>query len=303
MAILHPYGKTPLLQLSPSTIGTEAAVVLAKDESRNPTGSVKARAAVAMIREALLQGKIDSSSIIIEPTSGNTGIGLAFVCAQLRLQLILTMPKSMSVERRKLLAHLGAKLVLTPTQQGMTGAIENARKLLAQNENSYMPDQFSNPANSAEHKATTAQEIWTDSSGKVDIFVAGVGTGGTLTGAGQGLRERNPNISVVAVEPAESPVISGGKPGPHPIQGIGAGFVPALLDISMVDETLPIKGEDAIAMARTLAREEGILCGISSGAAVSAASILARRPENRGKTIVTLLPDTGERYLSTKLFL
>lgn len=302
MNILQSYGNTPLLQLSSSFIGTDAVTVLAKDETRNPTGSVKARAAVAMIEAAFAQKTIDQNSVIIEPTSGNTGIGLAFTCAQLKLKLILTMPESMSLERRKLLTHLGAKIILTPAAKGMQSAIDEAKKLLKQNPNSYMPDQFSNPANAAVHQKTTAEEIWKESEGKVDIFVVGVGTGGTLTGAGLGLRTHNPKISLVAVEPAESPVLSGGKPGPHSIQGIGAGFVPALVQPRMIDEIIQVSGVNAITTAQQLAKEEGLLCGISSGAAVSAARQLAKRPENQGKTIVTLLPDTGERYLSTSLF-
>lgn len=302
MNILQSYGNTPLLELSSSIIGTDAATVLAKDESRNPTGSVKARAAIAMIDAAFAEKKIDQNSTIIEPTSGNTGIGLAFVCARSGLRLILTMPESMSVERRKLLAHLGAELILTPAEKGMRGAIERAKELLAGTPNSFMPDQFSNPANPAIHQKTTAEEIWQETKGNVDIFVAGVGTGGTITGTGSGLRAHNPQISLVAVEPVESPVLSGGKPGAHGIQGIGAGFIPAVLNTALLDEILQISGEEAILTAKQLAQNEGILCGISSGAAVCAASTLAKRPENHGKTIVTILPDTGERYLSTSLF-
>lgn len=302
MNILQSYGNTPLLELSSSIIGTDAATVLAKDESRNPTGSVKARAAIAMIDAAFAEKKIDQNSTIIEPTSGNTGIGLAFVCARSGLRLILTMPESMSVERRKLLAHLGAELILTPAEKGMRGAIERAKELLVGTPNSFMPDQFSNPANPAIHQKTTAEEIWQETKGNVDIFVAGVGTGGTITGTGSGLRAHNPQISLVAVEPVESPVLSGGKPGAHGIQGIGAGFIPAVLNTALLDEILQISGEEAILTAKQLAQNEGILCGISSGAAVCAASTLAKRPENHGKTIVTILPDTGERYLSTSLF-
>ncbi len=302
MNILDSCGNTPLLKLSADFIGTTDATVLVKDESRNPSGSIKARAAVAMIKTAIREGKIDGNSTIIEPTSGNTGIGLAFACARLGLRLILTMPESMSVERRKLLAHLGAELHLSSAEDGMQGAVDTARHLLATTDNSYIPDQFSNPANAAIHQQTTAQEIWQQSTGRVDIFVAGVGTGGTFTGVGRGLRSHNPAIRLIAVEPYESPVLSGGKAGSHIIQGIGANFIPALFDTSLANEILPIQGEAAIATARELAQKEGLLCGISSGAAVSATKILAQRSENKGKTIVTVLPDTGERYLSTTLF-
>ncbi len=302
MNIIDSCGNTPLLRISPAFIGTDAVTVLAKDESRNPTGSVKARAAAAMIDAAMHSGEIDKNSTIIEPTSGNTGIGLAFVCATLRLRLILTMPESMSVERRKLLVHFGAKLHLTPAKEGMQGAMDAARHLLATTANSYMPDQFSNPANTAVHRKTTTEEIWQQSAGKVDIFIAGVGTGGTFVGVGEGLRGHNPAINLVAVEPQESPVLAGGAAASHPIQGIGANFIPALFRPELVDEILPIDGESAITTAKQLARQQGILCGISSGAAVCAAKRVALRPENSGKTIVTILPDTGERYLSTPLF-
>ncbi|PIE44107.1 MAG: cysteine synthase A [Gammaproteobacteria bacterium] len=245
---------------------------------------------------------MDSDSTIIEPTSGNTGIGLAFVCARLRLRLILTMPESMSVERRKLLAHLGAELHLSPAAEGMQGAMDAACHLLATTENSYMPDQFSNPANPAIHRETTAEEIWQQSGGKVDIFIAGIGTGGTFVGVGEGLRSHNPAVSLIAVEPQESPVLSGGAAAPHAIQGIGANFVPSIFRPELADEILPVQSEMAIATARELAQQQGFLCGISSGAAVYAAKQVALRPQNRGKTIVTILPDTGERYLSTALF-
>ncbi len=303
MNILESCGNTPLLQLSPSFIGTDSATVLVKDESRNPTGSIKARAAAAMITTAMDKKEIDNHSVIIEPTSGNTGIGLAFVCAWLRMKLILTMPESMSIERRKLLSHLGAKLHLSPAKEGMQGAVDAAHRLLATTENGYMPDQFSNPANAAVHRQTTAEEIWQQSRGKVDIFVAGVGTGGTFSGVSAGLRSHNPAITLVAVEPQESPVLSGGTAAPHAIQGIGANFIPALFRAELADEILPVEGETAITTARELAQKEGLLCGISSGAAVHAAKILAQRSENKGKTIVTILPDTGERYLSTTLFM
>ncbi len=302
MNIIDSCGNTPLLQISPAFIGTGAAVVLAKDESRNPTGSVKARAATAMIRAAMEKGEINSDSTIIEPTSGNTGIGLAFVCARLRLRLILTMPESMSVERRKLLAHLGAELHLSPAAEGMQGAMDTAHHLLTTTANSYMPDQFSNPANPAIHRETTAEEIWQQSGGKVDIFIAGVGTGGTFVGVGKGLRSHNPAINLIAVEPQESPVLSGGIAAPHAIQGIGANFVPSIFQPELADEILPVQGKMAITTARELAQQQGLLCGISSGAAVYAAKKVALRPQNRGKTIVTILPDTGERYLSTALF-
>ncbi len=302
MNILDSCGNTPLVKLSADFIGTDKTVVLVKDESRNPTGSIKARAAVAMIETAMKEGNVDGDSTIIEPTSGNTGIGLAFVCAKLGLRLILTMPESMSIERRKLLAHLGAELHLSPAENGMQGAVDAAKNLLATTKNSFMPDQFSNPANAAIHQRTTAEEIWHQSEGEVDIFVAGVGTGGTFTGVGRGLRSHNPAITLIAVEPHESQVLAGKKAGSHAIQGIGANFIPKLLDTSLIDEIIAIKGDAAITGAKELARKEGLLCGISSGAAVTAARQLAQHQENVGKTIVTVLPDTGERYLSTALF-
>ena len=299
--ILDSIGNTPLLSL-PTLSRETAALILAKQESRNPAGSVKCRIAVAMIAAAEAQGLIRQTTTVIEPTSGNTGIGLAFVCACKGLRLILTMPESMSIERRKLLKHLGAELVLTPAAEGMKGAIARAEGLLAEIADSYMPNQFANPANPEIHRRTTGPEIWRDSGGKVDILVAGVGTGGTITGVGEVLKGHNPALRVVAVEPADSPVLSGGKPGPHKIQGIGAGFVPPILNRAVIDEVVTVSNDDAFAAARRLTRDEGILCGISCGAAVHAATAVARRPENQGKTLVVILPDSGERYLSTPLF-
>ena len=299
--ILDSIGNTPLLSL-PTLSRETAALILAKQESRNPAGSVKCRIAVAMIAAAEAQGLIRQTTTVIEPTSGNTGIGLAFVCACKGLRLILTMPESMSIERRKLLKHLGAELVLTPAAEGMKGAIARAEGLLAEIPDSYMPNQFANPANPDIHRRTTGPEIWRDSGGKVDILVAGVGTGGTITGVGEVLKGHNPGLQVVAVEPADSPVLSGGKPGPHKIQGIGAGFVPPILNRAIIDEVVPVSNDDAFAAARRLTREEGILCGISCGAAIHAATAVAMRAENRGKTLVVILPDSGERYLSTPLF-
>ncbi len=294
-------GNTPLLELN--NINPENDVtILAKQESRNPMGSVKCRVAAAMILTAERQGKINDNTHVIEPTSGNTGLGLAFVCAAKGLKLTLTMQESMSIERRKLLTHLGADLVLTPAELGMKGAIAKADEIAAHDKNSFIPGQFSNPANPEIHRTTTGSEIWRDCKGKVDIFVAGVGTGGTITGVSEMLKEKNPEMKTVAVEPADSPVLSGGDPGPHTIQGIGAGFVPDILNLSIIDAILTITHDEAIETARLLAKREGILCGISSGAAVSAALQLARKRENRGKTIVVILPDTGERYLSTQLF-
>ncbi len=300
--ILESIGNTPLLTLKRLS-ASSGATLLGKQESRNPAGSVKCRIAVAMIEAAEQQGRIHPNSTIIEPTSGNTGIGLAFVCAHKGLRLILTMPESMSIERRKLLRHLGAELVLTPAAEGMKGAIARAEQLLAETADSFMPNQFGNPANPAIHRKTTALEILRDTEGKVDIFVAGVGTGGTITGVGEVLKEHNPTIRVIAVEPLDSPVLSGGKPGPHKIQGIGAGFVPAILNREIIDEILQVSNDDAFATARRLSSEEGILGGISCGAAVYAALQVAGRPENKGKTIVVVLPDSGERYLSTPLLL
>lgn len=293
-------GNTPLLQLG--QIGREhQAIILCKQESRNPMGSVKDRIALAMIEEGIKQGLIGPETTIIEPTSGNTGLGLAAVCAEKKLKLILTMPESMSMERRQLLKHMGAQLVLTPAASGMKGAITAAEELLSTHRNGFMPAQFSNPANPEVHRRTTAQEIWSAVNGQIDIFVAGVGTGGTITGVGEVLKQRRPALKVVAVEPTASPVLSGGAPGPHKIQGIGAGFIPSILNTKIIDQIITVTNEAAIAMARDLAAREGILCGISSGAAVQACLQLAAEPDNQGKTIVTILPDTGERYLSTDL--
>ena len=299
-SIITTIGNTPLLTLS-NLSASSGATVLAKQESRNPLGSVKDRIALAMIEAGERDGLISATTTIIEPTSGNTGIGLAFVCAARGLRLILTMPESMSDERKKLLRHLGAELVLTPAAEGMRGAIAAAEGLLRSTGDGFMPNQFTNPANPEIHRRTTAEEIWRQTGGHVDIFVAGVGTGGSITGVSEVLKQRRPGLRSVAVEPAGSPVLSGGKPGPHKIQGIGAGFVPAVLNRDIIDEVIPVTNQDALDMARRLAVREGILCGISSGAAAWAALKLAGRPENRGLTIVTLLPDTGERYLSTDL--
>ena len=299
--IIGTVGNTPLVRLDRLAVGMGASVV-GKLESFNPLSSVKDRIAMAMIEAAEKDGKIGPGSTIIEPTSGNTGVGLAFVCAARRYKLVLTMPETMSFERRLLLKALGAKLVLTPGADGMSGAINRAEELVKETPGSFMPQQFKNPANPEIHRRTTAVEIWNDTDGLVDVFVAGVGTGGTLTGVGSALKERKPAVRVVAVEPAGSAVLSGSKPGPHKIQGIGAGFVPDVLDRGLIDEVVQVKDEDAATTARRLAREEGILAGISSGAAVWAALKLAARDENAGKMIVVVLPDTGERYLSTGLF-
>ncbi len=294
-------GRTPLVRLHSMSRGIRA-VLLAKIEFKNPLGSVKDRIGVSMIEHGLEQGLIRSDTLIVEPTSGNTGIALAFVCAVKKIRLVLTMPDSMSVERRKLLKHLGADLVLTPASEGMKGAVAKAREILESNPDAYMPDQFSNPANAEAHRRTTAEELWADTGGELDVFVAGVGTGGTITGVAEVLKERKPGFRAVAVEPEDSPILSGGKPGPHKIQGIGAGFVPAVLNRSIIDEVVTVGNEEAFETARRLAREEGLLCGISSGAAVAALLRVAARPENEGKTLATVLPSTGERYLSTELF-
>ncbi|NJK87026.1 MAG: cysteine synthase A [Bacteroidales bacterium] len=296
-------GKTPLLELSNfnkenGTLGT----VIAKLEYFNPGGSVKDRIGYAMIADAEKKGLINKDTVIIEPTSGNTGIALAFVAASRGYRLILTMPETMSIERRNLLKALGAELVLTPGNEGMKGAIRKAEELTYSFPNSFMPQQFNNLANPEIHRQTTAEEVWNDTEGEVDIFVAGVGTGGTVTGVGEILKQRKPNIKIVAVEPAASPVISGGQPGPHKIQGIGAGFIPNVLNKSVIDEVIQVSNEDAIQTSRDLARYEGLLVGISSGAAAYAALQLANRAENNGKKIVVVLPDTGERYLSTVLY-
>ena len=294
---------TPLLELTNYEKANELnAKIYAKLEYFNPAGSVKDRIAKAMLDDAEEKGLLKPGAVIIEPTSGNTGIGLASVAASCGYKVILTMPETMSVERRNLLKAYGAELVLTEGAKGMPGAIAKAKELAEQTPNSYIPSQFTNPANPAVHLKTTGPEIWADTDGKVDIFVAGVGTGGTLSGVGAYLKSQNPNVKVVAVEPATSPVLSGGKAGPHKIQGIGAGFVPDTLNTDIYDEILPVQNEDAFATGRALARSEGVLVGISSGAAVFAAAQLAKRPENAGKVIVALLPDTGERYLSTPMF-
>ncbi len=293
-------GYTPLVQIN--KLGSDKATILAKLESYNPCGSVKDRIALSMIQAAEEKGLIKSDTVIIEPTSGNTGIGLAFICAARGYRLILTMPESMSIERRKLLKLFGAEIVLTPAGLGMSGAVKKAEELAAKNPNGFMPQQFNNPANPQIHRETTAEEIWSDTDGNVDIFVAGVGTGGTLTGCGEVLKKRNKNLKVVAVEPKDSPVLSGGKPGPHKIQGIGAGFVPKVLNVEIIDEIIQVSNEDALETARQLAAKEGILAGISSGAAMAAAIQISQRPQSQGKTIVTILPDTGERYISTEMF-
>ena len=296
-------GNTPLLELGnyEKAHGLEATI-LAQLEYLNPAGSVKDRIALAMLEDAERRGLLKPGSVIIEPTSGNTGIGLAAVAAARGYRIILTMPETMSVERRSLLRAYGAELVLTEGAKGMKGAIAKAQELAAQTENSFIPGQFTNPANPRAHRETTGPEIWRDTDGKVDIFVAGVGTGGTVTGVGEYLKAQNPAVRIVAVEPAGSPVLSGGASGPHKIQGIGAGFVPDTLNRAVLDEILPVENEDAFVAGRELARREGVLAGISSGAALYAATVLAKRPENRGKMIVVLLPDTGDRYLSTPLF-
>jgi cysteine synthase A len=299
--LIQTIGRTPLVRLAGPAQGL-GAEVLVKLEFKNPLGSVKDRIGAAMILAAEREGLLTPNSTVIEPTSGNTGIGLAFVCALRGYRLVLTMPESMSLERRKLLTHLGAELVLTPAKEGMPGAVARARQLLAETPRAYLPNQFENPANPEIHRLTTAEEIWADTGGRVDVFVAGVGTGGTITGVGEVIKARNPGFKVVAVEPAESPVLSGGRPGPHKIQGIGAGFVPPVLNRAILDEVIAVPGAEALAMARLLARSQGLLCGISSGAAVVAALAVARRPESQGQRIVTVLPSTGERYLSTELF-
>jgi cysteine synthase A len=294
-------GSTPLVRLNWISRGLHADI-LAKLEFKNPLGSVKDRIGLAMIEAAERQGLIGKKTLIIEPTSGNTGIALAFVCAVKKYRLILTMPETMSVERRKLLKHLGAELVLTPGKEGMKGAIKNAQKILSESTDAYMPNQFGNPANPGIHRKTTAEEIWRDTGGGVDILVAGVGTGGTITGISEVIKGRKPSFKVVAVEPSDSSVLSGGDPGPHKIQGIGAGFIPEVLNTRIIDEIVTVTNDQAFEVARDLARHEGILCGISSGAAVSVALEIAKRPENSGKQIVAILPSTGERYLSTELF-
>jgi len=300
LSISDSFGNTPLLELQ--HFGRESgAQLLAKQESRNPMGSVKCRIAVSMIDAGIRDGLINDDTVIIEPTSGNTGLGLAFVCASRGLHLILTMPESFSIERRMLMKHLGAELVLTPAAKGIKGSIAAAEELLQKHQNSFMPNQFCNPANPEVHRRTTAEEIWRDTDGKVDIFVAGVGTGGTITGVSEALKSKKSSVKTVAVEPVNSPVLSGGTHSPHKIQGIGAGFIPDILNTDIIDDIVQVSNEDAFATAQLLARTEGILCGISSGAAAWAALQVGEREENRGKVIVFVLPDTGERYLSTDL--
>ncbi len=300
-SITSTIGRTPLVRLNRMAEGLEAEILL-KLEFFNPLGSVKDRIGRAMIEAAEAEGKIGPKTLIVEPTSGNTGIALAFVCAQRGYRLLLTMPETMSVERRKLLRYLGAELVLTPGPKGMKGAIEEAGRIAETEKGSFMPGQFENPANPRIHQATTGPEIWNDTEGRADILVAGVGTGGTITGVSRFIKPLKPGFRSIAVEPAASPVLSGGDPGPHKIQGIGAGFIPAVLDLALIDDIVTVTNEDAISTARDLALKEGVLCGISSGAAVHAALQVAARPESRGKTIVAVIPSTGERYLSTALF-
>ena len=299
--MLELVGRTPMVKLNTLSKGLDATLV-AKLEFNNPCGSVKDRIARSMIETALADGTIDKDTVLVEPTSGNTGIGLAFVCAVMNMKLILTMPESMSVERRKLLKGFGADLVLTPAAEGMKGAIARAQQIVAETENAYMPMQFGNPANPEAHRRTTAEEIWTDTDGQVDVIVAGVGTGGSITGIAEVLKDRKPGLRAVAVEPDASPVLSCGNPGPHMIQGIGAGFVPDVLNVGIIDEIARIDNDTAIDTARQMIMREGILCGISSGANAAAAIELAKRPENKGKMIVFIVCDTGERYLSTPLF-
>jgi len=295
-------GKTPLVRLNRITKGLKATI-LAKLEFQNPLASVKDRIGVSMIEAAENQGLIDPHTTIVEPTSGNTGIALAFVCAAKKYRLILTMPETMSLERRALLRHLGAELFLTPGPEGMKGAIAKAQDILAHNPQAYMPNQFANPANPEIHRKTTAEEIWSDTGGQIDILVSGVGTGGTITGISEVIKSRRPSFQAVAVEPAASPILSGGTPGPHKIQGIGAGFIPDVLNTKIIDEVVTVSNENAFETGRQVAKLEGILCGISSGAAVWAAMQIASRPENEGKQIVVVLPSSGERYLSTDLFI
>ena len=294
-------GATPLVRLNRINEGLDANI-FAKLEFFNPLGSVKDRIAASMIEAAEVEGLIDSQTLIVEPTSGNTGISLAFICAAQNYRLCLTMPDSMSAERRSLLKHLGAELILTPGAEGMKGAINKAREINESEDKSFMPDQFANPANPRVHRETTAEEIWRDTEGQVDILISGVGTGGTITGVAQVIKPRKPSFKAIAVEPADSPVLSGGSKGPHKIQGIGAGFIPEVLDQSIIDDVVTVSNDDAFETARRAAKLDGILCGISSGAAIWAALEVARRPEFAGKTIVAVIPSTGERYISTDLF-
>ena len=294
-------GATPLVRLNRINQDIDANI-FAKLEFFNPLGSVKDRIAASMIEAAEVEGLIDSQTLIVEPTSGNTGISLAFICAAKNYRLCLTMPDSMSAERRSLLKHLGAELILTPGAEGMKGAINKAREINESEDKSFMPDQFANPANPRVHRETTAEEIWRDTEGQVDILISGVGTGGTITGVAQVIKPRKPSFKAIAVEPADSPVLSGGSKGPHKIQGIGAGFIPEVLDQSIIDDVVTVSNDDAFETARRAAKLDGILCGISSGAAIWAALEVARRPESAGKTIVAVIPSTGERYISTDLF-
>lgn len=298
--IISTIGKTPLVKIN--NLAADEVTILAKLESFNPGGSIKDRIALSMIEAAEKDGHISKETLIVEPTSGNTGIGLAIVCAAKGYRLTLTMPESMSMERRRLLEMLGAQIVLTPAELGMKGAIDKAEEMKADDPNVFIAQQFQNPANPEIHRKTTAEEIWDDCNGEIDIFIAGIGTGGTITGCGEFFKSKKPSVSAVAVEPADSAVLSGSKPGPHKIQGIGAGFIPEILNVDIYDEVIKITNVEAMDMARQLAKKEGILAGISSGAAMEAAMQLARRNENKGKTIVVILPDTGERYISTELY-
>ncbi len=299
--ISNTIGSTPLVRLNRMTEDIDAKI-FAKLEFFNPLGSVKDRIAASMIETAEVEGLIDSETLIVEPTSGNTGISLAFICAAKNYRLCLTMPETMSQERRSLLKHFGAELVLTPGPEGMGGAIGKAKEILESENNSWMPNQIANPANPRVHRETTAEEIWRDTEGQVDILISGVGTGGTITGVAQVIKARKPSFKAIAVEPSNSPVLSGGEKGPHKIQGIGAGFIPEVLEQSLIDDVVTVSNEDAFETARSAAKLEGILCGISSGAAIRAALEVAKRPKSAGKTIVTIIPDTGERYISTDLF-